>query len=76
MLKDACCCIAVEFLGGVEVNLCLKLWPLVEARASEKDNLCLYALKLCSRGLRWGAVEIPNVQVEVGLPSPAITVAV
>lgn len=74
LLKDALGCIAMKFLGGVEVNLSLELWPLAEALPSKKNDLCLDAFELGRGSFLWGIVQIPNVEVEIGLVAPTVAV--
>jgi hypothetical protein len=46
------CCIAVELLGGVEMNLSLKFRPLLKGMPCKKNHFRLNALQLFPRRRR------------------------
>ncbi len=73
-LKDIECRIAVELIGFMEMNLGLKFWPLVKFLASEENDFGLDTLELVCRFCRRHIVQIPDVEVQLRLTTPGVTV--
>jgi hypothetical protein len=64
----------MELLWRVEVNLGLKFRPLIKSLPCEEHYFGLDALKLSRCRSSRSVIQVPNVQVQIALTTPAIAV--